>query len=311
MSRRHAVVRRDASHQLSIRDLGSSNGLVVNGQPTPDSLLADNDVVRVGDSLFVVEAGEPLTHPQGESTALVGSAPSLASAIEELDRFSPTDLSLLIFGETGTGKELAALRSHQQSAVKGAFLPANCGAIPKELVESYFFGHTKGAFTGATHAQVGALRSKPMAALSFLDEIGEMPLDVQPKLLRVLESKTVYPVGSFAATPTTARVIAATNVNLHEAVTNGRFRADLLMRLAGYTITLPALRQRRGDILMLVDHFVAAEGAKVDTRLDADAATALLLHAWPGNVRELRQMAKKFVVDIKHLDRIEVSSQPR
>lgn len=207
---------------------------------------------------------------------------------DRIGRLAGTDLNILILGETGTGKELVAHEIATRSPrVNGPFVAINCGAIPPSLIESTLFGHAKGAFTGASQAQVGKFVQADGGTL-FLDEIGDLPIELQVKLLRVLQERKVEPIGSNRAIPVDFRVVAATHQDLGAAVAQGRFRQDLYYRLAGATIDLPALRERGQDVVLLAEHFLAQ--AQSSVRLSLSAQESLLKHRWPGNVRELQQV---------------------
>src|SRR5690348_16223526 len=188
---------------------------------------------------------------------IVGNAPEIIAALETLRHVAATDCNILITGETGTGKELFARAAHRASARRGrALIPVNCAAIPESLLETELFGHIKGAFTGATNARTGRFMSAHEGTI-FLDEIGDLPLAAQAKLLRVLEERVVSPVGSDSDIAVDVRIIAATHRNLQEMVEQGKFRADLYFRLAVVPIHLPALRDRPEDILTIADLCIA------------------------------------------------------
>jgi transcriptional regulator with PAS, ATPase and Fis domain len=213
--------------------------------------------------------------------------------VEQAQRVAIRSIPVLIEGESGTGKELMARAIHRSSPrASGPFIPVNCGAIPAELVESEFFGHKKGAFTGAASDRKGHFEQAGGGTL-FLDEIGELPRPVQVKLLRTLQEGVVTPVGSSEARKVDARIIAATNRTLIDEVASGRFREDLFYRLAVAIIKLPPLRERAGDISLLIDAMLAhvnEESAKLGLKhkkLSVSAKNIMLQHRWPGNVREL------------------------
>jgi DNA-binding NtrC family response regulator len=197
---------------------------------------------------------------------------------------------VLICGETGTGKELVARALHQQSGRRGGFVPVNCGSIPRELVESELFGHERGAFTGAAARRHGLFQEADGGTL-FLDEIGELPAALQPRLLRVLETGVVRPVGADREVRVDVRVLAATHVDLREAVNVGRFRRDLYYRLAAAVVATPPLRARREDIGPLARRILDEEPGAC--RLSEGALRALEAHSWPGNVRELRNVLRR------------------
>ncbi len=209
-----------------------------------------------------------------------------------LERVAPTDANILMIGETGTGKELVARFLHDQSGRTGPFVAVNCGAFTESLIEAELFGHESGAFTGAQHARAGWFEAASGGTL-FLDEIGDMPLPLQGKLLRVLQEHCVVRIGSRKAIRVDVRLVAATNVNLERAVENGLFRRDLFYRLDVAPVKLPPLRERRGDILPLADHFITQYGQKLhlsDVTITPEAERQLLTYDWPGNIRELENV---------------------
>jgi sigma-54 dependent transcriptional regulator len=210
----------------------------------------------------------------------------------QLQRLAPTEASLLIVGETGTGKELAARYVHENSRRQGPFVAINCGALSEQLVEAELFGHEAGAFTGAQQARAGWFEAANGGTL-FLDEVGDMPLHLQVKLLRVLQEKQVVRLGSRKPIAVDVRLIAATNVELEAAVEARQFRRDLYYRLNVASVRLPPLRERRGDILPLARHFLAMyrrESGFDRVSLAPDAEAVLLAHDWPGNIRELENV---------------------
>ncbi|KEA62580.1 Functional role page for Anaerobic nitric oxide reductase transcription regulator NorR [Marinobacterium lacunae] len=230
---------------------------------------------------------------------LIGESPAIRGLIEELDVVARSDLAVLISGETGTGKELVARHLHAASSRADAPLVyVNCAALPENLVESELFGHTKGAFSGATGTRSGKFELADGGTL-FLDEIGEMPLATQPKLLRALQAGEVQRVGSDRYHRVDVRVIAATNRDLKQEVASGRFRADLYHRLSVYPVLVPPLRERGRDILLLAGHFLELNRRNLGLgalRLDRSAREALLAHDWPGNVRELEHLISRAVL---------------
>jgi DNA-binding NtrC family response regulator len=225
---------------------------------------------------------------------LIGRSLKMREVFGVLEKIAPTDVTVLIDGETGTGKELVARAIHQFSRrARKPFVVLDCGAIPETLIESELFGHEKGSFTGAMMTRPGVFEAADGGTL-FLDEIGELPLDLQPRLLRALEQREVRRVGSNATRKIDVRVVAATNVTLRDAVKAGRFREDLFYRLAVVQLTLPALRERPDDIVPLVRHFLkrmpsnqAPDGTLKVQDLNEDVRDRLEGYDWPGNVREL------------------------
>ena len=285
-SRLHAVVRTGSDgREVVLTDEGSKNGSFVNGQRTAECALRDGDVLRIGNSFFLLRY-EAALQPDAGVPGLLGSAPAVRSLRKALSRVAPTDATVLLLGESGTGKEVAAQGVHRLSGRSGPFLAINCAAIPEHLAESELFGHAAGAFTGARAAQPGYFRAAQGGTL-FLDELGELSLPLQAKLLRALEQRQVTPVGSTQAVSVDVRLLAATNRDLEEAVRAGRFRGDLYARLAEIVVSLPALRHRREDVLPLLVHLLGDPRAQLTPEL----VDALLLYPWPFNVRELTKVA--------------------
>ncbi len=228
----------------------------------------------------------------------VGETPVMQQMYEAIRQVAPTTANVLITGETGTGKELVARSIHQASDRAGLFVPINCAAIPEDMMEAELFGHVKGAFTGATRDRQGKFELADGGTL-FLDEITEMPLHLQPKLLRVLQERTVERVGSNQSRPIDIRVVAATNRDPRAAIGEGRLREDLYYRLNVFHVPVPALRERRDDIPLLVRHFIG----RLDPRLAQSpqavtpaAMERLLAYDWPGNVRELGNLVERALV---------------
>jgi DNA-binding NtrC family response regulator len=230
---------------------------------------------------------------------IVGRSPGIQDVLRVLPRIAASDAVVLIYGESGTGKELIARNIHRHSRRSdGPFVAVNCSAIPSGLVETEFFGHERGAYTDARESRAGRFEQADKGSL-FLDEVGELPLEAQAKLLRVLEEREVSRVGSRKAIPVDVRILAATNRNLDDEVARGRFRADLYWRLAVVPVRLPALRERRDDLPLLIDHFLdrlSNERGVESVGLSVDARAALLAHDWPGNVRELENVLKRAVI---------------
>ena len=224
---------------------------------------------------------------------LVGSSAAMREVQKSIGLLADSDATVLLLGETGTGKEVVARAIHRHGRrARAPFVPVNCAAIPADLLESLLFGHVRGSFTGAVADRAGSFRDAQGGTL-FLDEIGDMDLAMQAKLLRALQERVVTPVGG-RPVPVDVRVIAATHRNLPEAVREGRFREDLYYRLGVIPVALPPLRDRLADIIPLAEHFLAAaSGGIPDKRLSADAASCLLTHPWPGNVRELLNAMKR------------------
>lgn len=230
---------------------------------------------------------------------IIGSSPLLIRALEVAVQVAPTDMSVLIMGESGVGKESFPKIIHQHSARKhGPYIAVNCGAIPEGTIDSELFGHLKGSFTGAVSDRKGYFQEADGGTI-FLDEVGELPLSTQARLLRVLEVGEFIPVGASQPLRTNVRIVAATNVQLKEAVERGKFREDLLFRLNTVPIEVPPLRKRPEDIPLLFRYFAAQAADKYQMpalRLEADAVRLLQQYYWPGNIRELRNLAERISV---------------
>ena len=233
------------------------------------------------------------------SGQIIGSSPALESVLEQVEYVAPTDSTVLIEGETGTGKELIAHAIHNASLRRGrAFVKLNCAAIPLDLLESELFGHERGAFTGAIAQKIGRFELADKGTL-FLDEVGDIPAALQPKLLRVLQEQEFERLGSNRTHQLDVRLVAATNRNLTEMVNQGEFRSDLYYRLDVFPIQLPPLRARRVDIPALVDHFVELFGRRMRKHIDhipQETMFALCSYNWPGNIRELQNRVERAVI---------------
>jgi DNA-binding NtrC family response regulator len=277
--------------RLVLANCGSSNGVFVNGLVTDEHPLQPEDVVRLGDTVFVVCRHAP--DDGADDLGLVGRSERIVALRHLIRRAGPSALSAIIVGATGTGKELVAQALHRVSGRTGPFLALNCAALPGALVESALFGHRRGAFTDATSDQDGAFVRAEGGTL-FLDEIGDLALDAQPKLLRALETREVTPVGGSAARAVDLRVVVATHVPLDAAIGEGRFREDLYARLAGVVLRTPPLCERREDIRLLLERFLP-EAARA-SRQTPDFIEALLVYAWPRNVRELGTLVERLLV---------------
>lgn len=231
--------------------------------------------------------------------AMMGNSPNIQSVVRDVINVAHTDFSVIIQGETGTGKELIAKNIHLASQrATGVFIPIDCGAIPDSLIENELFGHEKGSYTGADRVQAGKFEAADGGTL-FLDEIANMSLSAQSKLLRVLQERVVYRIGATNPIPVNVRVLAASNEGLLDAVVKGKFREDLYYRLNEYTICIPPLRSRHEDILFLADRFMTETCIELDkTPLDFSVAAKdmLLRYQWPGNVRELRAVIRRAVL---------------
>jgi formate hydrogenlyase transcriptional activator len=230
---------------------------------------------------------------------IIGSSPALESVLEQAQRVAPTDSTVLVQGETGTGKELIARAIHQLSSRCGrTFVKLNCAAIPLDLLESELFGHEKGAFTGAIAQKIGRFELADRGTL-FLDEVGDIPQALQPKLLRVLQEQEFERLGSTRTHHVDVRLVAATNRNLADMVKHAEFRVDLYYRLNVFPIQLPPLRARRDDVPALVDHFVetvARRIGKAIQRIPPGTMSAFQAYDWPGNVRELQNVIERAVI---------------
>ncbi len=299
MSRFHCEIAITGGVAL-VRDLGSRNGTYIDGVRVYIAPLRDGAILTLGYTqvrfeLSLEHAEVPLS-TRDRFGALVGGSAKMRAVYAVLERAAATDVTVLLQGETGTGKDLAASSIHQESARADAPLViVDCGAIHAELLESELFGHERGAFTGADRARSGAFEVASGGTL-FLDEIGELSLDLQPKLLRAIESREITRVGSTQPIRVDARIIAATNRNLREEVNAGRFRADLYYRLAVLQVELPALRERSEDIPALVHEMAshANMGAAATAALESPKLLAAIVgHTWPGNARELRNYLER------------------
>jgi two-component system response regulator HydG len=245
-------------------------------------------------------------------SALVGESPAMQQTYDLIERVAPAEATVLLTGESGTGKEVVARAIHDQSHRRGGpFVAINCAAMPEALLESELFGHARGAFTDAKTAEVG-LFGKANRGTIFLDEIGDMPAGLQPKLLRVLQERTIRPVGEREELRVDVRVLAATNRDLELAIEEGRFRQDLYYRINVVHIPLPPLRARAGDVLPLAQHFLthfAARSEKTITGIAPPAAAKLLAYPWPGNVRELQNSMERAVA-LTRFEQIGVDDLP-
>jgi len=234
-----------------------------------------------------------------QTMRLTGHSPAITLLRQQILKVAGADAPVLIWGESGTGKELVARAIHEHSGRSaGPFVPINCGAIPAALVQSELFGYEKGAFTGAGAGKCGLVESASGGSI-FLDEIGDLPLELQANLLRFLQEKTIYRVGGTRSVPVDARVIAASHVKLADAVERGHFREDLFYRLNVLTLQVPALRERRADVVALAEHVFhsyATERARRVRGFSSSALRALRAHDWPGNVRELLNRVRRAAV---------------
>ena len=237
----------------------------------------------------------PSASPQG----IIGESAAIRTVLENIRIVAPTDATVLILGETGSGKELVARAIHEQSRRRAAnFVTVNCSAIPRDLLESEMLGHEKGAFTGAYTSKIGRFELADKGTL-FLDEVGDMPQELQPKLLRVLQEQEIERLGSIRTRKIDVRIVAATNRNLAELCEAKSFREDLFYRLNVFPVRIPPLRERPDDIPLLVSHFMLRAARRMGRFIEtipSDVMEALMCHSWPGNVRELQNFVERSVI---------------
>ena len=297
VSRHHCELVR-TGQGISVKDLNSTNGTKVDGIRVQEAILSPGSVLKVGEIEISIRPNaqkiEVLPSESTEFGGVIGQALSMRTIFGVLERIAGTEATVLLEGETGTGKDVLARAILQKSGrANKPFVVVDCGAVSYSLIESELFGHERGAFTGAVSSRQGAFELAENGTV-FLDEIGELPLDVQPKLLRVLEMREFRRVGGNKTLRTNARVIAATKRNLQREVGAGKFREDLYFRLAVMPVTVPPLRARREDIPMLAKHILKAS-SPTDYQLSDETLAALMAHDWPGNVRELRNVLERAV----------------
>ncbi len=319
VSRRHAKLLLDS--ELLVEDLGGANGTflrdVTRSGPTGQTqglrrLMKDRAPITVGDTLVFGSVSAVIRHAPDTATGFPeldangGSAhgvvvldPSMKAVYAQADRAARALISVLLLGETGVGKEVLARAIHARSPrAKGPFVAFNCAALSETLLEGELFGHERGAFTGATQAREGLFEAADGGSI-FLDEVGELPLSTQVKLLRVLEERSVVRVGARTPKAIDLRFISATNRDLEQEVRDGRFRQDLFFRLNGIALTIPPLRKRPAELEALVTAFVNATSRQLDRQplgVSPEAMQLLRAHDWPGNVRELRNVIERAVV---------------
>jgi len=303
VSRYHAELEATPEGVL-LRDLGSTNGVVLGPAHLREALLTESTEVDLGRTrlrVAIASEREVLVLPERVSFGpLLGASAAMRSIYATLERAAPTGAPVLVTGESGTGKELAARAVHEASPRAGsAFVVVDCGAMLSTLIESELFGHEKGAFTGANVAREGAFERAHGGTL-FLDEMGELPLDLQPKLLRALGEGEVRRVGGDRFRKVDVRVVAATNRDLRREVNSGRFRADLYYRLAVILVRMPSLRDRLEDLPLMVpallDRIVTQRKLPVTPRCDDALLRVLGRHTWPGNVRELKNYLEQYAI---------------
>jgi transcriptional regulator with GAF, ATPase, and Fis domain len=300
VSRRHCSIEPLPSG-VRIRDEGSTNGTFVGHFRVYDVVVGGTIQLRVGDSLLTIEPLPELVAREQATTErfcdLLGRSARMRELFADLARIAPTDVTVLIEGETGTGKELVAESVHAASERRdGPFIVFDCSAVAPTLAESELFGHERGAFTGASGTRPGVFEQADGGSI-FLDELGELPKDLQPKLLRVLERREVRRLGGQRTLPVDVRLIAATNRNLQAEVARGNFREDLYFRLAAAHVHVPPLRDRMEDLPLIVEHFLSR--AKPPRQLSDIPPTVwnmFTAHRWPGNVRELANAVQRFIV---------------
>jgi pSer/pThr/pTyr-binding forkhead associated (FHA) protein len=303
ISRRHLTVRRRPAG-WEVADLDSKNGLLVNGEPARITTLTDGDLIEAGSTLLMFR--EDGGGPDGDADRDLAAEPAtpiafrtvsseLEHRIGQLIKIARADVTVLVRGETGTGKELIARAIHDVSGRRGAFVAINCGALPRNLIESELFGHRRGAFSGAHEDREGLVRRAHGGTL-FLDEIAELPEESQVALLRVLQESEVRPIGAADAIKVDVRIVAATHQDLSARIAGGRFREDLHARIAGFEVALLALRDRREDLGTLIAAILPrVTPAPERITLHRAAARALFQYAWPYNVRELEQVLRAAV----------------
>ena len=290
-----------------LKDLGSTNGTYVKGVRIVDAFIAPGSTIQVGKSAIKFDplddaVAMPLWN-EARLHNLIGGSAAMRHLFELINRFAQSDATVLIQGETGTGKELIADAIHQCSPRRNEpFVVLDCSAIPEQLFEAQLFGHEVGAFTGAVKSTPGVFEMAHGGTL-FLDEIGELPLDVQAKLLRAVETRKVRRLGGTKVFASDVRLVAATNRDLAAEVNRGTFRSDLYYRLAVAKLSIPALRERREDLPLLVEHFLrqlSVSSGNPDPRLPEDFIARAGRHTWPGNVRELRNAVERAVLLPNH-----------
>jgi DNA-binding NtrC family response regulator len=297
VSRQHARLAASGG-RVVVEDLGSKNGTTFGGARVERATVPMGALIGVGKTqLTVVPRWHVREVPPSPATTygeLFGASVAMREIFAVLERVAPTDVSVLVEGESGTGKELVARSIHAGSArAKAEYVVFDCGAVPAELAESELFGHKRGAFSGAIADRAGAFARADGGTLC-LDELGELPLDLQPKLLRVLETGEIKPVGADAPITVDVRVVASTNRDLRAEVRRGRFREDLVYRLDVVKLRLPPLRQRPDDVPGLVERLLAGKLPPGD-RIEGDGLARLQAYGWPGNVRELRNVLTRAV----------------
>lgn len=296
VSRNHFEIVRDAKGYL-LRDLGSTNGTYLDGAEIREAYIRAGAIIAAGavELKFTPfeERIQILPSEKEKLGVMVGRSLLMRQIFGLVERIAPTDATVLIEGETGTGKDVLARTVHQLSKRKDApFVVVDCGAVSGTLIESELFGHEKGAFTGAASQRLGAFEYANGGTV-FLDELGELSLDLQPKLLRVLEQREIRRVGGSETIKVDLRILAATRMDLRSEIEKGKFREDLYFRLNVVPIVSPSLRDRRDDVPLLADFFLKQMAGSDAPSLSEDSMAALMAHDWPGNVRELRNVLER------------------
>jgi two-component system, NtrC family, response regulator AtoC len=287
---------------LTLEDLASANGTRLSGRPVPPNVAVPvqvGDAIELGDVVVVIQHGHVQRATRPKEALRLGRSPGMQEVERLVERIAPGMISVMIVGETGSGKEVVADAIHRRSkrATK-PFVRLNCAAVAEHLLESEWFGHERGAFTGALQAKPGLLETADGGTV-LLDEVAELPINLQAKLLRVLEERSILRVGGVKPRRIDVRFLAATNRDIEAEVARGNFRQDLYFRLNGVTISLPPLRERREEIAALARLFIAEESDVSRANppvLDPAALAWLEAHPWPGNVRELRNMMERAVL---------------
>ena len=311
-STKHARLRR-VNKGFELEDLGSKNGTFVGGRKITKKLLENGDMFEVGNSMFLYRDDQELDPRSVPVREVMSSqlfdgetlAPRLEKTLAKVALAAKSSEPVLLYGKTGTGKEVCARWVHKLSQRKGEFVAVNCGALPDNLVESELFGVKKGAFSGADQDRAGLMGLADGGTL-FLDEIGELTLAIQVKLLRALQERAVRPVGGEKTVKTSFRLICATNRNLEELVRTGDFRQDLLARIKGVQVTMPVLDERREDFGALL--WAGIDGKASDVKITREAFRKLFSQKWPSNIRELTQVVRAAIATAEDGKTVEVEN---